>query len=105
MQKFSQNYNSSDININFVKKSSLSLYGLLIKFFYIILVIYNIGIEFYTHHFLIALKVLPLLILIRGIFKANIYILQWYLIILHLYLFEAIVSLTSSSFPFNIYGA
>jgi len=80
------------------------IYGILLRVFFVLLTLWSIGIEIYNHYPLIALKALPLIICLYSILKLNNYGLQWGIIILHLYLFEGLVSFSSSKYPHNIYG-
>ena len=80
------------------------IYGYLLKFSYVLLLIWGVCSELLFGRPVLMIKVIPILLCIRGILYLNNYILQWGLIILHLYLLEGIVALTSSKYPFNIFG-
>ncbi|MFM2343524.1 MAG: hypothetical protein RLZZ210_132 [Pseudomonadota bacterium] len=91
-------------NINLPKPEGSKFFANLLRACYILLIIWGIAVEFTYGKYMLAIKVIPILICIYGIIKLDLYKMQWGIMILHIYLLEGIVSLTSSKYPFNVFG-
>ncbi len=80
------------------------IYGCLLKLSYLLLLIWETASELLFGKSILIIKIIPIIVCLKGILYLNTYMLQWGLITLHLYLLEGIVSFTSSQYPFNLFG-